>query len=131
MRNNNTKFMRTRGLKMVYYGTYNTEGIVVHLEGDADDKHIIFLTKECNEATFTVSVCCYDDWEWKFSLTSPANYEMVKHMIMDAAFECEDMDELIRVLDEIFEEGFSKIVINEDECEERCCENCNHRDCLN
>ena len=116
---------------MVYYGTYNTEGIVVHLNGDADDMHVIALTKECDEAAFTVSVCCYDDWEWKFSLTSPANYEMVKHTIIDAAFECEDMDELISVLDAMFEDNFSEIAMWEDECDECCCENCNHRDCLN
>ena len=117
---------------MVYYGTYNTEGIVVHINGDPDDVHVISLTKEFNEAAFTVRVCCYEDWEWKFSLTSSANYEMVKHMIMDAAFECEDMDELINMLDEIFEEMFSKIAVDENECNnECCCENCNHRDCLN
>lgn len=116
---------------MVYYGTYNTEGIVVHTNGDTDDIHVIYLTKEFNEATFTVRVCCYEDWEWKFSLASPANYEMIKYTIMDAAFECEDMDELINLLDEIFEKNFSKIVANEDKCDEHCCENCNHRDCLN
>ena len=116
---------------MVYYGTYNTEGIVVHIKDDPDDVHVISLTKEFNEAAFTVRVCCYEDWEWKFSLTSSANYEMVKHMIMDTAFECEDMDELINMLDEIFEKMFSKIVVNEDKCDKHCCENCNHRDCLN
>lgn len=116
---------------MVYYGTYNTEGIVVHTVDDVDDVHVILLTKECDEAAFTVSVCCYDDWEWKFILTSPAHYEMVKHVIMDAAFECEDMDELINLLDEIFENEFSEIVLWEDEYDECCCENCNHRDCLN
>lgn len=117
---------------MVYYGTYATEGIVVHLNNDADDMHIIALTKECDEATFTVNVCCYEDWEWKFSLASPANYEMVKHMIMDAAFDCEDMDELIDVLDAMFEEDFAEIVIWDNDCDEACCcEKCNHRDCLN
>ena len=116
---------------MVYYGTYNTEGIVVHLNEDVDDRHIIYLTKECDAATFTVNVCCYNDWEWKFSLASPANYEMVKHMIMESAFECEDMDELINMLDDVFEEMFAEIVIWEDACSEHCCEKCNHRDCLN
>jgi hypothetical protein len=116
---------------MVYDGTYTAEGIVVHLNGDVDDQHMIFLTKGCNEATFTVHACCYDDWEWKFSMESPAHYEMIKYMIMNAVFECEDMDELINMLDEIFEKDFSKIVVNEDECNGSCCENCNHRGCLN
>lgn len=116
---------------MVYYGTCNAEGIMVHINGDRDDMHIIMLTKQCDEAAFTVHVCCYDDWEWKFSMASPANYEMVKYMIMDAAFECEDMDELINLLDEIFEINFSAIVIDEDVCDGHCCESCNHRDCLN
>ena len=116
---------------MNYYGTYNTEGIVVCPEDDLEDTHVITLTKAYDKAEFTVNICCYDDWEWKFSLSSPTNYEMVKFMIIDAAFECENMDELIAKLDEIFEENFSDVVINEDKCNEHCCENCNHRDCIN
>ena len=116
---------------MVYYGTCNTEVIVIHTVGDVDDMHVIALTKECDEAAFTVSVCCYDDWRWKFSLASPAHYEMVKHMIMDAVWDCEDMDELLDELDITFEEMFSEIVIDENGCDGHCCENCNCRDCLN
>lgn len=116
---------------MTYYGTYNTEGIVVHVNGDRDDMHVIALTKEHDANVFTVRTCCYDDWEWKFSMKSSSHYEMVKHMIMDAAFECEDMDELINTLDEMFEEMFSAIVVWEDECDGTCCEHCDSRDCLN
>ena len=117
---------------MVYYGTYNTEGILWHPAGDMDDMHVILLTKECDEATFTVNVCCYEDWEWRFDMISPAHYEIVKHMIMDLAFECDDMDELIAAMDEMFAEDFAEIVVDDEcECDGSCCERCGHRGCLN
>ena len=119
---------------MVYYGTYNTEGIVVHTVDDVDDVHVILLTKECDEAAFTVSVCCYDDWEWKFILTSPAHYEIVKQDIWFATKDTisKKYDHRFKdIFNEIFENEFSEIVLWEDEYDECCCENCNHRDCLN
>ena len=116
---------------MIYYGTYNTEGILWHTSGDADDMHAILLTKECNAPAFTVNVCCDDEWEWRFSMKSPSNYEIVKHMIMDLAFECNNIDELVDAMDEMFEETLAEIVINDEcECDGGCCEGCNHRDCL-
>lgn len=114
---------------MVYYGTYKSEGILWHPVHDENDMHVIMLTKEPDEATFTVNVCCSDEWEWRFDMTSPSNYEIVKHMIMDLAFECSGIDELITAMDEMFAEEFAEIVV--DECDGSCCEHCGHRGCLN
>lgn len=100
---------------MVYYGTDTTENIVVHTNGDVDDMHVITLSRACDEAAFTVNICCDEEWKWKFNLVSSAHYDIVKYMIMDAVFECEDMYELVDMLDEIFETDFADIVINEDE----------------
>lgn len=52
-------------------------------------------------------------------------------MIMDLAFECDDMDELIAAMDEMFAEDFASIVVDGCECENNCCEHCGHRDCIN
>ena len=113
---------------MVYVGTACTEAIVFHVHENANEQHIIFLSKECDDPIFSVSICDYDNWEWKFSMMSPANYEMVKHMVMDAAFEADDVEDLIDILDETFETMFADIVVYEDAHECKHCENC---DCIN
>ena len=41
------------------------------------------------------------------------------------------LPQIIDALDEIFEDMFADIVIEENECDGCCCEKCNHRDCLN
>ena len=115
---------------MVYYGTERTELITFHSEHNADDMHAILLTQHCDEAVFSVNVCCDSDWEWKFTMQSPSNYEIIKHVITELAFECEDMDELIAAMDEMFEEDFAPIAMR-DECENNCCEHCGHRGCIN
>lgn len=59
---------------MVYYGTYVTEGILYHPAHNMDKMYMIALTKECDEATFTVNVDCDPEWEWRFDMSSPSNY---------------------------------------------------------
>lgn len=100
---------------MVYVGTAHSEAIVFHVKENPDNLHIIFLSKECDEPAFTVSVYGYNNCEWKFSMLSPVNYEMVKHMVMDAAFEADDVEDLIDILDDVFEDMFADIILNEDD----------------
>ena len=95
---------------MVYYGTYMTEGIIFHTKEDAGDLYIIALTKNPDGKTFHVEVDFDDEWYWEFDLDYPGNYEMVKHMIMDIAFDCDNEDELLMKMDECFEEMFDEIV---------------------
>ena len=110
---------------MVYYGTEKAELIYFHEKGNENNMHFIVMEQDCDESVFYVRTCCNSDWEWKFYY-NPSNYEMVKHMIMDAGFECDAMDEMLFELDGIFEEIFEEIVVW-DECE--CNRSCEHCDC--
>lgn len=117
---------------MIYHGTANTETIFVGQEDDLEDIHYIELIKECDEPIFAVTACCNSDWLWRFYMDGESSYEMIKHTIMDAAFECDNIIELMDWLDEIFVKDFDDIIVYgkvmHDDC---CCEQCNHRDCLN
>ncbi len=119
---------------MVYHGTSKTETIWVGPANDLNEMHCIELTKSDDEPVFYVTACCNEDWVWAFYMDGESNYEMVKHTIIDALFECDGMGELLDMLDAIFADDFEDILVeDEDECEcdECCCEYCNHRDCLN
>lgn len=111
---------------MVYYGSYATEGIIFNTKGDMSDLYIIALTKNVDGKTFRVEVDFDDEWYWEFALNYPGNYEMVKHMIMDIAFDSDNAEELLMNLDEVFEELFDEIAVcGSDECEcERGCKHC-------
>lgn len=110
---------------MVYYSTYKTEGIVFHSKEDIDDFYIISLTKHPDGKTFRVELDFDNDWYWDFEMYHGA-YEMIKHMIMDVAFECESEDELIMELDAMFEDNFRELVVD-DECD--CEHGCKHCGC--
>lgn len=117
---------------MVYHGTSKIETIWVGPENDMHDVCCIDLTKVYDESVFYVSTCGDEDWIWKFYMEGETNYEMVKHAIIDEVFECENMIELLEHLDDIFGEIFGDIVVYEEEAHDKCCcENCNHRGCLN
>ena len=113
---------------MNYCGTTMCETIFLCNANDIDDEHFIELTKDSDEPVFYVTACCDENWAWAFYMDGMANYEMIKHTVMDVAFECEDMFELMQALDAIFAEDFNDIVVQA--CEP-CCEHCNSRECLN
>lgn len=120
---------------MIYLMTDVTERIYMHNDCDKNDVHCIMLTKSGEEPVFYVHCCCDEDWVWEFYMDNASNYEMVKHMVMDTMFECEDIEAVICELDEVFADIFDDIVVwdvdNDNNNEECCCERCNHRDCLN
>ena len=118
---------------MVYYGTSKIEEIYIGPEEcDLSDACCIEMIKDIDEPVFYVTTCCNTDWVWKFRLDGESNYEMIKHTIIDAIFECENIAELMDNLDGIFVEDFDDIVMYEEEMhDELCCECCNHRGCLN
>lgn len=111
---------------MVYYSNYATEGIVFHSSENVDEFYIIAMTKNIDGKTFRVEVDFDDDWNWEFEMI-PGAYELVKHMIIDVAFECDNEDELLMELDTMIEEGFSEIVVHNDQCD--CEEKCEHCTC--
>ena len=97
---------------MTYCGTSVSECIIIHNDGDPKAKHYIEMTKAANTSNFIVTCCCYDDWGYEFKITNPSDYERIKFNIMEAVFECENFDELLTCLSEIFEDGFADIIIN-------------------
>ena len=111
---------------MIYYGTDKIEVVYFYLN-DESQRHFITMEQDSDENIFYVRTCCNVDWEWKFEYTT-SNYEMIKHAILDAIFDSEDMHDLLYILDEIFEEGFNEIVIF-DECDCDCENGCNHCGC--
>lgn len=116
---------------MVYYGNYTTDGIVFHSKGDVDDFYIIAFTKNLDGETFRVEVDFDDDWYWELEMI-PGAYELVTHMVMDVAFECENADELLMELDAMFEEVFNEIVVWDDKKEKCNCDcetGCKHCGC--
>ena len=107
---------------MVYYGTENTEYIIFHSEGNPEDVHSIAMTKSADTPTFSVKCCCNDMWEHEFYMDNNSDYERVKMSIMDVAFEAETMNELMDMLNEVFEDGFRELLV-EHECNGNC-DNC-------
>ena len=103
---------------MKYMGTNETEIIYF---GDEDDQHYIELIKASDEPIFYVRACCDPSWLYKFCY-DVSSYEMVKHTIVDTAFECDDMTELMDLLDDVFAENFDDIIVY-DECD-GCCGEC-------
>ena len=113
---------------MVYCGTDIIESIVVHPAGNSEDKHVIGLVKHADDPVFSVECCCNSEWRYEFYMNGNADYERVKFNIMESIFECENMDELLAELSEVFEDGLADILIrNEDEHKCNCdgsCEDC-------
>lgn len=113
---------------MVYYGTHNVECIEFHTAGNYKDRHFIMMSKQPDASIFTVECCCDSEWHYDFWMENNSDYERVKFNIMQSIFECEDMDALMVVLTEIFEDGFADILVkNECNCGGNC-ENCTCKD---
>lgn len=106
---------------MVYHGTVASEKIAFHPDGEPSKLHYIELTKSPHEPMFWVSCCCDENWFYSFYMEGNSDYERVKFNIMETIFECEDMADLIETLSDIFEDGFSDILIYDNDQD---CENC-------
>ena len=106
---------------MIFDGIMKSEALFFHPDNDKSDVHFVEMERDYEEGTFSVIVCCDDEWEWKF-YDQASNYELVKHAIFDVAFDAVNMTELINGLDAAFEEYFDEIVAHE--CD-GCCGNCN------
>ena len=106
----------------------NLERFYVHPNNAPHERHWIDIAMGTDAPTFAVTSCCDDEWIWEFWYDK-TSYDLVKHVVMDCIFECDDMDELIDALDEVFEENFEEIVVDEEfqEDEIQCdgdCDNC-------
>lgn len=109
---------------MVYRGTYFAEKITFSPEDEICSTYAVELCKGMEGNDFCVIVETDDyDYIWDFVTNDSSDYERVKFNIMDAMFNIETLDEFVEVLDNIFTDGFSDILV-EDECNE-CCGCCN------
>ena len=88
------------------------EMIAMCPEGEPEQTHYIHLSK--GNGMFTVSYCCNPDWGYSFYMDGLSDYERVKFNIMNAVFECDDVDELLEHLSEVFEDGFSDILMTDE-----------------
>jgi hypothetical protein len=107
---------------MVYKGTDNIEIIQVHPMDNLSETHFISLVKPANSPTFYVTCCCNEDWGYEFYLENNSDYERIKFNIMETIFEAETMNDLLETLSEVFEDGFSDIMVENCDCEDcNCC----------
>ena len=104
-------------------GITNREMIWIDEDPDDDtaDLHYIELALFDDKPMFKVLYCCDEDWQYVFMYTKN-NYENIKHLIVDAAYECDSMEELVDVLTDIFESEFGDILMD---CDGDC-ENCDY-----
>ena len=105
---------------MIFCGNYEVENLVVHPNNNLNEAHCIEITKYKDAPIFSVTYCCDDEWIWEF-MYSKTNYEVVKYLIMDSIVVCDTMDELIDMLDEVFEEECDHMICEGVECECDCC----------
>lgn len=106
---------------MIYHGSYQTETIVIHPMDGIKETHFIELIKESDEPKFYVHCNSYgEDHVWEFWMHGISDYERVKFNIMNAIFECNTMEELMEMLDNIFNDGFADILIDGEECTSDC-----------
>ena len=101
---------------MVYRGSEFVEKIVFSPAGEPENMHCIEMRK--GDGVFTVGRCCDPEWNYAFHMDMQSDYERVKFNIMEQIFECESLEELLDNLTDIFEDGFTDILIedsNDDE----------------
>ena len=109
---------------MMYRGSSFVEMIAFCPAGEPQNTHYIEMRK--GDGMFTVSYCCDPDWCYGFYMDNQSDYERVKFNIMDAIFECEDTEELLDNLNEVFQDGFADILIDDEYNND--CENCEYRE---
>ena len=127
---------------MVYCSAGSLERIMFHPYDNLEETHYIDLTMSNCDAAFAVTTCCDEEWIWEFYYDK-TTYDLVKHIVMDCIFEAEDIEELIEMIDEAFEQSFADVVVNETEMQDEidmdvdvdmeiecdgCCGKCNTED---
>lgn len=116
---------------MIYRGTNFTERIQMTPMDRMHTTQWIEMRRFANSNRLEV-VLCDDDgkkvgmWNWKFVLDFPMTYEQIKFNIMEHMFECETIDELADVLDDVFHDGFDCVIEEDEDCG---CDECNCDEC--
>lgn len=85
-------------------------------------EHEVQLIRARDRAEFCVLTELSDMlWCWIFNMDGMSIYEEVKHLIIDTAYECQDMQKLTEVLDDIFKHEYADSVVHVNEF---CCDEC-------
>ena len=95
---------------MVYRKTVFAEQIKYCPAGENDNTHYVQIEKR--DRFFVVGFCCDTEREYRFRLESESDYERVKFNIMEAIFKCDDPEELMDYLENVFDDGFASILID-------------------
>ena len=94
---------------MIFDGITKAEAFFFHTNDERHWHSFIEMEIDDDENVFYVRSSDYDGWEWRFHYTT-SNYELVKHIIFDVAFDANDMEEIIDALEKIFADVFREIV---------------------
>lgn len=100
---------------MRYYGTEKVESIALAIEGEHHEVHFVTLLRTMHEPLVEVTCCCDESWSYLFDISTPANYERIKHEIMECAAYSLNMQALTSELDRVFKEQYSNIMITFDD----------------
>ena len=80
-----------------------------------DEDHYIELRKLDDEPIVCVNFCGSSTWEYNFVLENNTVYEMIKYNIMEAIFKCDTLPKLLDYLEDIFVNGFSDVLLPDDD----------------
>lgn len=114
---------------MVFCGIIATEQIDLHPNDNLDKLHSIGITMDKHEPKFYIWSSDDREWFWEFWYLSRTDYERVKQCIIDVAYECDNINETLNTLNEVFLEYFSDMLTTEEDvCQ---CENISYSSYLN
>lgn len=106
---------------MIYRGTNFTERIQLSPMDRINTVQWIEMRRFGNDNDLEVFLC--DDygnrrevWSWWFTLDNQTTYEQIKFNIMASIFDCDTITDLVDALSEIFTDGFSDVLLSDDDC---------------
>lgn len=102
---------------MIYKGTSYTERIEMRPIDSQTNKWIELRRSPCKQE-LEVFLCddhgnTRDVWSWSFNLPDQMTYEQIKFNVMENMFGCENVEELAEVLDEVFVDGFTTVLLGQ------------------
>lgn len=103
---------------LVFEGATHTEVLWLRKQDETEERYPIFFTKYGDEPKFSVALEV-DNYgqEWEFWMLNPSMYEIIKYAVFDMMMQCETIEELGDVLNEIFNEHFGDAIVQEEDKE--------------
>lgn len=100
-----------------------SETQIIHLRSETGHRETyeINIIMDPVDPVFFVYSYANEEWIWEFKYTNKTDYERVKQCIIDMVYGCENIDELMYALNDVFMEYFSDMLIYQED--EYQCEN--------